>query len=185
MLILRDLLWRGPHGYQDLLDANPRVSPTLLSERLRSLAEQGLIEKVEVRDGRRAAVYRLTARGRGVEPVIEALYGFGAGFMTTIPLSENKLEYLLSLAVGNLGKDIYDLDEHRVRLTVDDVAVVVDMRPGYIGIADSVDGVEASVMLTQDKLMALAAGDGDPPPETAGDTAAAGQLLRILWRASG
>ena len=37
LLILRDLLWRGPHGYQQLLDANPGLSPTVLAERLRRL----------------------------------------------------------------------------------------------------------------------------------------------------
>lgn len=185
MLILRDLLWRGPHGYQELLDANPGISPTLLSQRLESLTDQSLIEKVEVRGGRRVAAYRLTDQGRGVEPIIEALYGFGAGLMTTTPLSRNKLEYLLSLAVGNVGKGIFDLDEHRVRLAVDDVEVVVQMGPGLVALADSEEGIEASVALTQDALMALAARDGDVPAVTSGDDAAAGQLLRVLGRASG
>jgi hypothetical protein len=147
--------------------------------------EQGLIDKLEIREGRRAAVYRLTEQGQGVEPIIEALYGFGAGLITAIPLSENKLAYLLSLAAGNLGKDIFDLAEHRVRLAVDGVEVIIDMGPGHIGIADSPEGVEASVSLTQDALMALAAGAGDAPAEASGDAAATGQLLRILGRASG
>jgi len=185
MLLLRDLLWRGPHGYQELLDANPGLSPTLLSERLSSLAEQGLIEKIEVRDGRRSGIFRLTALGKGVEPIIEALYGFAAGFMTEIPLSEAKLEYLLSLSAGNLGMGLFELDAHTVRLAVDGVAVIVEMAPGRIEAVEPADDVEGTVIMTQAALMALAAGAAGAPAEVAGEPAATDQLLTVLGRASG
>jgi DNA-binding HxlR family transcriptional regulator len=184
MLILRDLLWRGPHGYQELLDANPGLSPSLLSERLGTLTQQGLVEKVEVRDGRRAAVYRLTSRGRGVEPVVEALYGFGAGLMTEIELSADKLRYLVSLAAGNLGQDIFQLDAHTVELTVDRLTVFVAMGPGRIEVLDSSKYVVGTVVTTQVALMAFASGEGDAPFEASGDPEATDQLLSVLGRAA-
>lgn len=184
MLILRDLLWRGPHGYQELLEANPGISPTLLSQRLETLADHGLVEKVEVRQGRRLAAYRLTARGRGVEPVIKALYGFGEDFMSSMALSENKLEYLLSLGAGNMGPDTFELEATSVRLTVDEVTVVVEMGPGRVEVVEPHDDVAGGVTLTQTALIALATGDDGPSYVATGDPEATDQLLRVLARSA-
>lgn len=185
ILILRDLLWRGPHGYQELMDANPGLSPTLLSERLGSLTDQGLIEKVEVRDGRRAAAFRLTGLGKEIEPIIESLYGFGANLMAKSPLSRGKLDYLMWLSAGNLGKDLFELDEYRVRLAVADVDVDVKMSPGRIEVVDPHGTAEASVTLTQDSLMAVVSGASDVELQTTGDGAAVEQLLMVIRRSNG
>ena len=65
LLILRNLLL-GPQTWSELRDGLPGVAKNLLSERLKQLIEDGLLEH----DG---AAYRLTNRGAEVEPVLFAL----------------------------------------------------------------------------------------------------------------
>jgi len=183
VLILRDLLWRGPHGYQQLLDANPGLSPTVLAERLRNLADEGLIERLDVRDGRRSAVYRLTDAGRRIEPVIGALYDFGGGALATTRLTSAKLAYLVDLAVRAVGDAIFDLPEAVIRLAIDELTVDISLAPGVAGVVE--DGTPvATVAMNQATFTALVAGDA-VTPTVDGDADAAGALLGFLSAASG
>ncbi|MGX5694921.1 winged helix-turn-helix transcriptional regulator [Agromyces soli] len=76
LLIVRDLLG-GARRYSDLKASLPRIPTNILSDRLRELAEAGVIRRVPtVRGG-----YELTALGRGLEPVVEALERWGWGLL--------------------------------------------------------------------------------------------------------
>ncbi|GAA3338691.1 winged helix-turn-helix transcriptional regulator [Amorphoplanes nipponensis] len=77
--IVRDLLI-APARFSDLLRALPGVPTNMLSTRLRELEAAGVVERQAV-PGQRSVQYRLTARGRGLEPVIDALGRWGAGRM--------------------------------------------------------------------------------------------------------
>lgn len=66
----------GASRYSDLQQAVPRISPSILSGRLKRLAEQGIIAKRES-TGSRPATYRLTASGRALEPIIKHLAIWG------------------------------------------------------------------------------------------------------------
>ncbi len=183
LLILRDLVWRGPHGYQQLLDANPGLSPTVLAERLRNLTDEGLIERLDVRDGRRSAVYRLTDAGRRIEPVIGALYDFGGSALATTRLTSAKLAYLVDLAARAVGEAIYDLPAVIVRLTIDDLTVDISLAPGLASVVE--DGIPvATVAMDQATFTSLVAGEA-VAPAVEGDAHAAAALLRFLAAASG
>jgi DNA-binding HxlR family transcriptional regulator len=60
----------GAHRYADLRDRIPRISEKMLTQRLRELSADGLIE-------RRASGYVLTRRGERSREVLDALYGWG------------------------------------------------------------------------------------------------------------
>lgn len=63
----------GPHYFRELLAAVPGISDRLLSQRLRELEGEGLVERT-VHDGAPARVsYRLTDSGRELEPALNAL----------------------------------------------------------------------------------------------------------------
>jgi DNA-binding HxlR family transcriptional regulator len=49
------------------------ISPRMLAERLRDLEQAGLIERTVVPSSPPAVEYRLTARGRALAPVVEAV----------------------------------------------------------------------------------------------------------------
>ena len=74
-LIVRELL-HGGCSFSDLHRGVPRISRNLLTQRLESLRQSGIVEQVQA-DGERRHFYRLTAAGRELAPVIEALGTWG------------------------------------------------------------------------------------------------------------
>lgn len=73
-LILRELIC-GTTRFNDLRRGLPRISPTLLSQRLKELEAAGVLETVPLSGG--VNEYRLTEMGRELEPVIMALGSWG------------------------------------------------------------------------------------------------------------
>jgi DNA-binding HxlR family transcriptional regulator len=64
----------GRHRYSEIKALIPSVSDTMLAQRLRWLEAEGLLERRAVTDdGPLRAEYHLTAKGRALAPVIEAL----------------------------------------------------------------------------------------------------------------
>ncbi|GAA0385047.1 winged helix-turn-helix transcriptional regulator [Microbispora corallina] len=76
LLVVRDLLL-GPKRFNDLLSGLPGVSPNVLSQRLRELAEEGVVERRDLGAPARVHVYELTAWGRRLEPILLQLGQWG------------------------------------------------------------------------------------------------------------
>jgi DNA-binding HxlR family transcriptional regulator len=81
LLIVRDLLL-GPRRYSDLLTGLPGLTTNLLARRLKDMEEDGLIDKVKLPPPAPARVYRLTALGRELEPLVLAACEWGNRFLT-------------------------------------------------------------------------------------------------------
>lgn len=77
LLILRDLL-PGPLRYRDLSDKQPGLASDMLTDRLRRLELDGLIERADAPRPVGVTLYRLTEAGVAIRPTIEALARFGA-----------------------------------------------------------------------------------------------------------
>jgi DNA-binding HxlR family transcriptional regulator len=75
VLILRELIL-GSTRYSELQRALSRISPTLLSRRLKMLEQKGLLVRKSL-PGQRSAEYHLTACGRELQPLIEVLAVWG------------------------------------------------------------------------------------------------------------
>ena len=94
VLILRELLL-GTTRFNDFQRGLSRISPTLLSKRLKGLEEKGLIVRKRS-PGQERHEYQLTACGRELEPIIEHLAVWGMrwarGQMTD---SELDVEFLM------------------------------------------------------------------------------------------
>lgn len=82
LLIIRELLVR-PEGarYTDLRDGLPGIATNLLADRLRDLEAAGILRREDPRPPVATPVLRLTDRGRGLLPAIEALAVWGGGFV--------------------------------------------------------------------------------------------------------
>ena len=76
LLVLRDLS-RGHTRYSELLESLAGVSPNLLSDRLKTLEESGIVERSFYSDHPPRAEYKLTAKGRALRPALRALYEWG------------------------------------------------------------------------------------------------------------
>lgn len=76
MLLVRELL-TGPKRHADLRAGLPGIATNLLSARLRSLQEAGVVTRATLPPPAASAVYELTERGRELKPVLLALARWG------------------------------------------------------------------------------------------------------------
>ena len=83
-LIVRDLM-RGPQRFTDLQRYLAGITPKRLTVNLRALESEGIVER-EREPGRREVWYRLTAKGQGLVPVIEALKRWNMEYNLRMPL---------------------------------------------------------------------------------------------------
>ena len=76
LLIVRELL-RAPRRYGQLLEALPGIGTNLLVNRLRDLETAGVVTRVLAPAPQSAVVYKLTDRGRALQPTVDALQAWG------------------------------------------------------------------------------------------------------------
>jgi DNA-binding HxlR family transcriptional regulator len=76
LIIIRDL-FLGRSRFNEFRQSTPRISPKLLSERLKRLAEHGLVERALMDGYPPRAEYRLTPKGRSLFPVLFAIGAWG------------------------------------------------------------------------------------------------------------
>ena len=76
ILVIRDLL-RGTKRFSELRGSLMGISPKTLTDRLRDLEEQGLVERAMYAEIPPRVEYSLTQKGRTLEPVISALAAWG------------------------------------------------------------------------------------------------------------
>lgn len=69
-LVLLGEMHSGSTRFNEIRRGVPRMSPALLSKRLKELEKNGVVRRAETRQG---TEYRLTEAGRDLEPVIRAL----------------------------------------------------------------------------------------------------------------
>jgi DNA-binding HxlR family transcriptional regulator len=85
LLFLRDLT-HAPMRFIDLQHINPKVSPNLLTKRLRSLQSAGILTQRELPPPARAVVYELDPRAREMLlPILNGLGRFGAYLFESAP----------------------------------------------------------------------------------------------------
>ncbi|MEO1007446.1 MAG: helix-turn-helix domain-containing protein [Planctomycetota bacterium] len=78
ILILRDLFLNPSRRFQGLQDSLDGIGPTTLSQRLKDLEADGVIERRLYEEHPPRWEYVLTERGRSLGPVLKALYEWGA-----------------------------------------------------------------------------------------------------------
>ena len=76
-LILRDLFLHGPRRYQDFLNSLGAISPNTLSERLKLLETEQIVERRFYQKHPPRAEYLLTEKGHELRPVLEAMRDWG------------------------------------------------------------------------------------------------------------
>ena len=82
LVLLRELVV-GSTRFNELRRGVPRMSPALLSKRLRDLEAAGIVSRSPVPGEPDVFEYRLTAAGRDLKPVIEAVGVWGQRWIET------------------------------------------------------------------------------------------------------
>ncbi len=75
-LLVVSRLIDGCHRFNEIQRGLPRISATMLSQRLQTLEDAGIVQRKALGGGR-GHEYRLTEAGRELEPVIDQLAGWG------------------------------------------------------------------------------------------------------------
>lgn len=133
LLIIRELLI-GPARFNVILDNLVGIGPNLLSERLRTLSEHGVIEQLPVSGDGRGKMYRLTESGRQLRAPLLALARWGMAF-----LDEGDTTDVVRAEWGFLAVQAM-IDEERVpevdetyEFRVGDQVFVVEVANGKVG----------------------------------------------------
>jgi DNA-binding HxlR family transcriptional regulator len=88
LVLLRELVV-GSTRFNDLRRGVPRMSPALLSKRLKDLEAAGVVERSRVTGEPGVFEYRLTEAGRSLKPVVEAVGVWGQRWIETELSLEN------------------------------------------------------------------------------------------------
>jgi DNA-binding HxlR family transcriptional regulator len=76
MVLLRELV-AGSTRFNDLRRGVPKMSPTLLSQRLKELEAAGVIERRALKAEKGVFEYRMTEAGKDLRPIVEAMGFWG------------------------------------------------------------------------------------------------------------
>ena len=76
-LVLRDLLLHGARRFQDFQESLDGIAPSTLSERLRALEQNGIVERRFYSMNPPRAEYVLTRKGRELGPIVAAMRDWG------------------------------------------------------------------------------------------------------------
>ncbi|HET8616313.1 MAG TPA: helix-turn-helix domain-containing protein [Actinomycetales bacterium] len=159
MLVVRELLSGSSH-FNELRRGVPKMSPALLSKRLRSLTRVGIVERD---DSENRVSYRLTQRGEELGEVVEALGAWGIRW------------------IGDLGDA--DLDPHLLLWDMRRRMNLAAMPRGRTVVGIEFDDVAADVSrwwLVADEDVAIC--DDDPGFPVAVTLRTSLRTLTSLWR---
>jgi DNA-binding HxlR family transcriptional regulator len=160
MLVVRELLLGSRH-FNDLRRGVPKMSPALLSKRLKSLTRAGVVERADV-DGRTA--YTLTPAGQELVGVVDALATWGTRW------------------IGDLGET--DLDPHLLMWDIHRTIPIDSWPRSRTTVAFHLDGVAPKAsrwwLVVADGEVDVC--DFDPGYDVAGTVQTSLRTLTRIWR---
>lgn len=108
LLVVRELIL-SPKRFADLQSGVRGITPAVLSERLRSLQQAGIVEQVTLPDLARTRAYAATEWGRGLEPVVRELgrwYSAGPDPSTTGGMTPDAMVLAMRTMAPSSGANI-------------------------------------------------------------------------------
>jgi DNA-binding HxlR family transcriptional regulator len=172
LLIVRDL-FLGPRRYSELLKGLGGVPTDILAARLRTLQDEGIVQKIGKGRGR----YELTESGRALGPVLRELARWGADRLQ-LPADPAEIPTrvpLTSLLLGGAPYPTGANGEYEVRIAEETVRVEVD--DGQILPAPDSEP-DTTIELTRTGMRALILGARAAEIEEAGDLSIKGNRRR-------
>jgi len=100
LLIVRELLIRGACRYTDLRNGLPGIATNMLAERLRELEDAGVVEREDAPAPVATTLFRLTARGRELEPILQQLGAWGAPLLAQPARGDRFRTHWLTMPIG-------------------------------------------------------------------------------------
>ncbi|WP_067841837.1 winged helix-turn-helix transcriptional regulator [Amphibacillus sediminis] len=91
LLIIRDLIFANKHTFGEFLNSDEGIARNILTNRLQSLEQEGLIKKKPHPSDKRKDLYQLTEKGLDLIPVLIELSLWGSKYE---PITEKQAKWL-------------------------------------------------------------------------------------------
>jgi DNA-binding HxlR family transcriptional regulator len=133
LLIVRELELRGACRYTDLRNGLPGIATNLLADRLRELESEGLVAREEAPPPIATTLFRLTARGAELRPVLESLVRWGMPLMTADNTGDAVRSHWLAWAIELILTDRRpEAPPVAVELRTGEEPIVLETRDGRL-----------------------------------------------------
>jgi DNA-binding HxlR family transcriptional regulator/putative sterol carrier protein len=173
LLIVRELI-AGPRRFKDLMDGLPEISTNLLTERLKSLEQQGLLRRYVLPPPAASTVYGLTPLGMSLENALLELGKWGSQFVP--PMTDDVCflhlnSYALTPMTFFRADEAQGIDE-TYEIHVDDEVLHFQIQKGAIDVQQGeARNPDVKLFATMREYMGLLAGMIDP-----GEAVATGEI---------
>lgn len=189
LLIVREL-FAGPRRFTDLIEGLPGISTNLLSERLKSLDQQGLLCRRTLPPPAGSTVYMLTELARELEPALIELGKWGSQFVPS-PVGDETLlnasSYALTLKTFFRPEKALDVVE-TYEFHIDNEVLQVKIKAGTLDVCQggAISGAEMVLYTNISTYLGLLTGQVEPEAALSekkitveGDASALGRFLAI------
>ena len=83
LLILRNLMYDSKQRFKDFIKTIPAISKKVLTDNLRSLEEDKLVEREVFAEVPPRVEYSLSPLGQSLKPILDAMYGWRTNYKTS------------------------------------------------------------------------------------------------------
>ncbi len=83
LLILRNLMYDRKQRFKDFIKTIPAISKKVLTDNLRSLEEDKLVEREVFAEVPPRVEYSLSPLGQSLKPILDAMYVWGTNYKTS------------------------------------------------------------------------------------------------------
>ena len=84
LLILRNLIYNGNQRFTDFIKTIPAISKKVLTDNLRSLEDDGIVEREVFAEVPPRVVYSLSELGKSLKPILDAMVVWGTDYKNNI-----------------------------------------------------------------------------------------------------
>ncbi len=84
LLIVRNLMYDGKQRFKDFIKSIPAISKKVLTDNLRSLENDGLIEREVFAEVPPRVEYSLSPLGQSLKPILDAMYDWGTNYKKSV-----------------------------------------------------------------------------------------------------
>lgn len=84
LLILRNLIYNGTQRFGDFLKSIPAISKKVLTDDLRALESDGLIEREVFAEVPPRVEYSLTPLGKSLKSILDAMFNWGTDYKNSL-----------------------------------------------------------------------------------------------------
>lgn len=84
LLILRNLIYNGEQRFTDFVKSIPGISKKVLTDDLRSLENDGLVNREAFAEIPPKVVYSLSELGKSLKPILDAMFTWGTEYKNSL-----------------------------------------------------------------------------------------------------